>query len=60
MAASAPPVTITSCRPLRIISNASPIACAPEAQAVVVVMLTPRAPRRMAICPGARFPITAG
>jgi hypothetical protein len=36
MAASAPPVTIASATPFRIMWNESPIACADEAQADTV------------------------
>ena len=34
--ASAPPASITSWRPLRMRSSASPTECAPEAQALLV------------------------
>jgi len=49
MPASEPPASITSAAPRRIISAASPMALVPEAHAVTMLMLGPRAPSRMAI-----------
>jgi len=46
--------------PLRIASNASPIAWLDAAQAVVVVMFGPFAPYFIAMCPAARFEMSIG
>ena len=59
-AASAPPATQASSSPRAMVRKASPIACAPDAQALVMVKLAPRRPCRIEIWPGARFEIEAG
>ncbi len=60
MHASAPPATITSLRPWRMRSAASPIACTPVAQALVTEKLGPRRPSAIVVWPAAMFEIIAG
>ena len=60
IAASDPPATITSASPRRMVSNASPTACADAEQAVQVAEFGPFAPRRIDTCPAARLMIVAG
>jgi hypothetical protein len=43
-----------------MLTNASPIACEPEAHAEAGAQLAPRRLRRMATSPGAMLPMTAG
>src|SRR2546422_1377061 len=47
--ASAPPASITSARPARIVWNASPTAIVPEAQLMALVELGPVKPNSMAM-----------
>ena len=54
-AASAPPATITSASPYRIILEASPIACAPVEQAVTTEWLGPLKPYLILTCPDKRL-----
>ena len=58
--ASDPPAIITSASPRRMISVASPIACADAVQAVHVARFGPRAPKRIDTCPAARLMMDAG
>ena len=58
--ASDPPAIITSASPRRMISNASPIACADAVHAVHVARFGPRAPKRIDTCPAARLMMDAG
>src|SRR3954469_25179044 len=60
MAASEPPAIITSASLRRMISNASPIACADAEQAVHVAEVGPLAPNRIETWPAARLMIAAG
>ena len=59
-AASVPPATITSARPRRIISSASPIESVPVAQAETVEKLGPFAPIIIETCPEAMSPSIIG
>ena len=52
MGASAPPAMATSTSPRRSISNAMPIASAPDEHAVTVHRFGPCAPKMMLTCPG--------
>ena len=60
MAASDPPAIIASAAPRRMISKASPIACAEALQAVQVAELGPFAPNRIETCPAARLMMAEG
>ena len=60
IADSDPPAIITSARPRRMISSASPMACAEAEQAVQVAEFGPLAPKRMETWPAARLMIAAG
>src|SRR5438105_2978448 len=60
MAASEPPAIITSAAPRRMISNASPIACADAEHAVQVAELGPLAPNRIDTWPAARLMMAEG
>src|SRR5438067_1683409 len=60
IAASDPPAIITSAAPRRMISNASPIACADAEHAVQVAELGPFAPKRIETWPAARLMIAEG
>ena len=60
IAASDPPAIMTSAAPRRMISQASPMACADAEQAVHVAELGPRARKRMDTCPAARLMMAAG
>ena len=51
--ASAPPAIMTSASPRSMIREASPMACAPAAQAVVAHAIGPRAPTRIDTQPAA-------
>src|SRR5690606_5470096 len=59
-AASVPPVIMTSASPNWRIRKASPMALAPEAQAVTRVVLGPRNPNWMAVWPAAMLAIIMG
>src|SRR5215208_7201816 len=59
-AASEPPAIITSAAPRRMISDASPRACAEAVHAVQVAELGPCAPKRMETCPDARLMMADG
>ena len=60
IAASEPPAIMTSASPRRMISNASPIACAEAEHAVQVAEFGPRAPKRIETWPAARLMMAAG
>src|SRR3989338_3501051 len=60
IAASDPPTIITSAASRRMISNASPIACAEAEHAVHVAELWPLAPNRIDTCPAARLMMAEG
>ena len=60
MAASDPPAIMTSATPRRMISNASPMACAEAEQAVHVAELGPLAPYRIETWPAARLMMAEG
>src|SRR5882672_1259542 len=60
MAASDPPAIITSAAPRRMISNASPIACADAEHAVQVAEFGPLAPNLIDTCPAARLMMADG
>ena len=60
MAASEPPAIITSASPRRMISKASPMACAEAEQAVQVAEFGPLALNRIDTWPAARLMIDAG
>ena len=59
-AASEPPVTTTSLRPLAMFQKASPIVWLPEAQALDTEKLGPRRPNWMAMLPLAALDISRG
>src|SRR5215218_4675693 len=59
-AASDPPAIITSAAPRRMISEASPTACAEAVHAVHVAEFGPCAPKRIETCPDARLMIAEG
>ena len=60
IAASDPPAIITSAAPRRMISKASPIACADAEQAVQVAEFGPLAPKRIDTWPAARLMMADG
>src|SRR3954447_18354871 len=60
IAASDPPAIITSAAFLRMISYASPTACADAEQAVHVAVLGPFGPKRIETCPDARLMMAEG
>src|SRR5579864_1634867 len=60
MAASEPPAIMTSASPRRMISHASPIACAEAEHAVQVAEFGPFAPNRIDTWPAARLMIADG
>src|SRR5262245_17520887 len=60
MSAADPPAIITSAAPRRMISNASPMACADAEHAVHVAEFGPLAPKRIDTCPAARLMIAEG
>ena len=60
MAASTPPAIIRSASPRRIVSQASPRAWPPLAQADTVAKLGPMAPVAMATCPAPTFAMPIG
>ena len=60
IAASDPPVIMTSASPRRMISNESPIACADAEQAVQLARFGPLAPNRIDTCPEARLMMADG
>ncbi len=60
IAASEPPAIMMSASPRRMISKASPIACADAVHAVQVARLGPRAPKRIETWPAARLMMDAG
>src|SRR3954467_1764059 len=60
IAASDPPAIITSAAPRRMISKASPSACAAAAQAVQVAEFGPLAPKRIDTWPAARLMMADG
>src|SRR4026208_396141 len=60
IAASDPPVIMTSASPRLMISNESPIACADAEQAVQLARFGPLAPNRIDTCPAARLMMADG
>ena len=60
IAASEPPAIITSAAPRRMISKASPMACADAEQAVQVAEFGPLAPKRIDTWPAARLMMADG
>src|SRR5205823_1759814 len=54
------PAIMATASPRRLVSKASPTACAPEAQAEVMAKLGPRAPTAIEICPAAMSAIIIG
>ena len=60
MAASAPPASMTSASPRRIVSHASPIAWAPVAHAETVAKFGPSGPNAIATCPAPTLAIPIG
>ena len=60
MPASVPPAIIVSASPRRIVSEASPIAWPPVAQADTVVKFGPVIPKLIAICPAPTFGMPIG
>ena len=60
IAASLPPVIITSAWPYCTSLKASPMAFAAEAQAVAIAELGPRRPQRIETCPDAALTISFG
>ena len=60
MAASAAPQIMASASPRWMMRKESPMACAPEEQAVQVAVLGPLAPWRMETCPAARLMMQEG
>src|SRR5204863_8432748 len=60
IASSDPPAIMISAAPRRMISNASPIACADAEHAVQVAELGPFAPKRIETWPAARLMIAEG
>ena len=60
MPASVPPASITSASPRRIVSQASPMAWPPVAQAETIAKFGPRAPVLMATCPAATLGMPIG
>ena len=60
IAASVPPATTTSARPVRIMSTAYPIASAPDAQALTGVCTPARAPSSRLTAAAGPFGISIG